>query len=47
MKQFRFQLEPVLHFKQQGLDALMTELTEIQARVAAQENRRRWNPERW
>ena len=40
MKQFRFQLEPVLNYKQQGLDALMVELSAIQARVAAQENRR-------
>ena len=37
MKRFRFQLEPVLNYKQQTLDALMTELTEAQARVAAQE----------
>ena len=38
MKRFRFQLEPVLNFKQQSLDALMTELSVIQAQVAAQEN---------
>ena len=37
MKRFRFQLEPVLNYKRQTLDALMTELTEAQARVAAQE----------
>lgn len=40
MKRFQFQLEPVLNFKQQGLDALMVELSAIQAQVAAQENRR-------
>lgn len=40
MKRFQFQLEPVLNFKQQGLDALMVELSAIQASVAAQENRR-------
>ena len=40
MKRFQFQLEPVLNFKQQGLDALMIELSAIQASVAAQENRR-------
>lgn len=40
MKRFQFQLEPVLSFKQQGLDALMVELSAIQASVAAQENRR-------
>lgn len=37
MKRFRFQLESVLDYKQQTLDALMTELSEAQARVAAQE----------
>lgn len=40
MKRFQFQLQPVLNYKQQGLDALMVELSGIQARVAAQENRR-------
>lgn len=37
MKRFRFQLESVLDYKQQALDALMTELSEAQARAAAQE----------
>ena len=37
MKRFRFQLESVLDYKQQTLDALMTELSEAQARAAAQE----------
>jgi len=37
MKRFQFQLEPVLSFKQQGLDALMVELSAIQARLADQE----------
>ena len=40
MKRFRFQLESVLEYKQQALDALMTELSEAQARAAAQEARR-------
>lgn len=40
MKRFQFQLEPVLNFKQQGLDALMAELAAIQASVIAQENKR-------
>lgn len=40
MKRFQFQLEPVLNFKQQGLDALMAELSAIQASVVAQENKR-------
>ena len=40
MKRFQFQLEPVLNFKQQGLDALMVELSAIQASVVAQENKR-------
>ena len=40
MKRFQFQLEPVLSFKQQGLDALMVELSAIQANVVAQENKR-------
>ena len=37
MKRFQFQLEPVLNFKQQGLDSLMVELGAVQARLAAQE----------
>lgn len=37
MKRFRFQLEPVLNFKQQTLDALMGELSEAQMVAAAQE----------
>ena len=37
MKRFKFQLEPVLDYKQQALDALMTELSAVQAAVAAQE----------
>ena len=37
MKRFRFQLEPVLNFKQQALDALMAELSEAQMVAAAQE----------
>lgn len=37
MKKFQFQLEPVLNFKQQGLDALMVELSAVQARLADQE----------
>ena len=40
MKRFRFQLESVLDYKQQTLDALMTELSEAQARAAAQEKAR-------
>ena len=40
MKRFRFQLESVLDYKQQALDALMTELSEAQARAAAQESAR-------
>ena len=40
MQRFQFRLEPVLNFKQQGLDALMLELSAIQASVVAQENRR-------
>lgn len=40
MKRFRFQLESVLDYKQQALDALMTELSEAQARAAAQEAER-------
>lgn len=37
MKRFQFQLEPVLNYKQQTLDALMTELSEAQMVAAAQE----------
>lgn len=37
MKKFQFQLEPVLNYKQQTLDALMTELSEAQMVAAAQE----------
>ena len=37
MKRFRFQLESVLDYKQQTLDALMTELSEAQMVAAAQE----------
>lgn len=37
MKKFQFQLQPVLNFKQQTLDALMTELSEAQMVAAAQE----------
>ena len=37
MKRFRFQLDPVLDFKQRGLEALMGELADIQAQVLAQE----------
>ena len=37
MKRFRFQLEPVLDFKLQNLDALLVEMNAIQARVVAQE----------
>ena len=37
MKRFKFQLEPVLDYKQQALDALMTELSAVQAAVVAQE----------
>lgn len=37
MKRFQFQLEPVLDYKQQTLDALMTELSEVQMVAAAQE----------
>ena len=40
MKRFQFQLQPVLNYKQQGLDALMTELAAIQARVSEQETKR-------
>ncbi|MBQ9413375.1 MAG: flagellar FliJ family protein [Oscillospiraceae bacterium] len=40
MKRFRFQLEPVLDFKQQSLDALLIELNTVQAQVAAQERAR-------
>ena len=37
MKRFKFQLEPVLDYKQQQLDALLVELNTAQARVIAQE----------
>ncbi len=37
MKRFRFQLEPVLDFKQQRLDALLIELSTVQAQARAQE----------
>ncbi|MBE6909701.1 MAG: hypothetical protein E7474_09070 [Ruminococcaceae bacterium] len=37
VKRFQFQLEPVLKYKQQTLDTLMTELSEAQMIAAAQE----------
>lgn len=37
MKRFRFQLEPVLNFKQQRLDVLLIELESVQGQVRAQE----------
>ena len=37
MKRFRFQLEPVLDFKTQALDALLIEIDVLQGRVMAQE----------
>lgn len=37
MKRFRFQLEPVLNFKQQKLDALMVELGAAQEKVRLQD----------
>lgn len=40
MKRFSFQLEPVLNFKDQQLDTLMTELSRLQGQVRAQENKR-------
>ncbi len=40
MKRFRFQLEPVLDYKQQVLDAKMVELGAVQAQVREQEARR-------
>ncbi len=40
MKRFKFQLEPVLDYKMQVLDAQMVELGAIQAQVRAQENAR-------
>lgn len=40
MKRFRFQLEPVLDYKQQVLDGLMTELGILQERAARQERRK-------
>jgi len=38
MKRFQFQLEPVLNYKQQKLDALMVELGAAQAQVKMQED---------
>lgn len=38
MKRFQFQLEPVLNYKQQKLDALMVELGAAQAQVKEQED---------
>ncbi len=40
MKRFHFQLEPVLDYKQQVLDNLMSELSAVQERVRVQEGRR-------
>ena len=40
MKRFRFQLEPVLDFKTQALDALLVELDVLHGRVMAQEHQR-------
>lgn len=40
MKRFRFQLEPVLDYKQQVLDGLMTELGTLQERARRQERRK-------
>ncbi len=40
MKRFKFQLEPVLDYKMQVLDAQMVELGAIQARLRAQEAER-------
>ncbi|MBO4916141.1 MAG: flagellar export protein FliJ [Oscillospiraceae bacterium] len=40
MKRFQFQLEPVLKYKEQTLDALMTELSEAQMVASAQEEAR-------
>ena len=40
MKRFQFQLEPVLNYKNQTLDALMAELSEAQMIAAAQEKLR-------
>ncbi len=40
MKRFRFQLEPVLGYKQQVLDSLMIELGNVQELVRKQENKR-------
>ena len=39
MKKFRFQLEPVLDFKQQQLEALLVELNAALAQVSAQQRR--------
>ncbi len=40
MKRFQFQLDPVLKYKNQTLDMLMTELSEAQMVAAAQEKAR-------
>ncbi|MBE7003217.1 MAG: flagellar export protein FliJ [Ruminococcaceae bacterium] len=40
MKRFQFQLDPVLSYKQQTLDMLMSELSEAQMLAAAQEEAR-------
>lgn len=40
MKRFQFQLEPVLNYKLQTLDALMIELNTVQAQVVAQQKLR-------
>ena len=40
MKRFQFQLEPVLDFKTQALDALLIELDMLHGRVMAQEHQR-------
>lgn len=40
MKRFHFQLEPVLDYKQQLLDSLMAELSNLQAQARQQEERR-------
>lgn len=37
MKRFKFQLEPVLNYKEQALDSLLIELGTLQAQVRAQE----------
>lgn len=40
MKRFRFQLESVLNYRQQNLDALIVELDRVQGRVLSQEYKR-------